>query len=330
MATLYLVSAEEAVGKTAIGATLGKYWLEQGKKVGFLKPIAEESPKEGDENDAAFMKQILALPQAVNSLCPPLGKVKEAYEEVSRGKDVVIIEGRCGGKPEDNLSKASYEIVAALKAKVIIVEGHSTARFINTCKRFEGNLLGVILNKVPKSQLKRVHDEMSAQFAQAGINILGVLPEDRTLLTLTIGELANYIQGEILNNPEKSAELVLNFMLGALAVDSGLDYFSRKADKAVVVRDDRPDMQLAALETSTKCLVISGSKAPTYSIRYRAEDKGVPVILTQSDITSIVKNIEDALDRARFHQEKKLPKLREIMEQHLSFPAISKELGLTS
>ena len=340
MVALYVASSEEAAGKTTICAGVGKHLLDEGKKVGFLKPIlADKRPGEDSDSDTVFMKQILALPEPVDSLCPLISgegvlanKVKQTYAKVSPGKDVVIVEGMCGHSPDDNLSKTSYQIVEALKARVIIVAGHSnqssTAKFIDTCKGFGENLLGIVLNKVTSSQLKRVHDEISPQFDAAEINILGVLPEDRALFTLTIGELADYIQGEILNNAEKSAELVENFMVGAMCVDSGLEYFGRKRGKAAVVRDDRPDMQLAALETPTKCLVISGNTAPVYSVRYRAEDKGVPIILTKSDTSTILKSIEDALDKTRFNQEKKLLKLAEITEQHLSFQAISKGLGL--
>ena len=339
MVALYVASSEEAAGKTTICAGVGKHLLDEGKKVGFLKLILADKKSEGSDSDAVFMKQVLALSEPVDSLCPLISgegvltnKVKQTYAKVSQGKDVVIIEGMCGHSPDDNLSKTSYEIVEALKARVIIVEGYSnqssTAKFINTYKGFGENLLGVVLNKVPSSQLKRVHDEIPPQFDAAAINILGILPEDRALFTLTIGELADYIQGEILNNAEKSAELVENFMVGAMYVDSGLEYFGRKRGKAVVVRDDRPDMQLAALETPTKCLVISGNTAPVYSVRYRAEDKGVPIILTKSDTSTILKSIEDALDKTRFNQEKKLLKLAEITEQHLSFQAISKGLGL--
>jgi len=338
LVALYVVSSEEAVGRTTICAGVGKYLLGGGKKVGFFKPIIADKRQDGD-SDAVFMKQLLALTEPVGSLCPFISgegvlanKVKQAYAKASQGKDVVIIEGVCGQSPDDNLSKASYEIVAALKARVIIVEGYeqsSTAKF-TSYKGFGGNLLGIVLNKVPKSQLERVSDEISTQFDEAGINILGVLPEDRTLFTLTIGELTDYIQGEILNSAEKSAELVENLMVGAMCVDSGLEYFSRKANKAAVVRDDRPDMQLAALETSTRCLVISGNTAPIYSVLYRAEDKGVPIILTRNDTTTILKSIEEALDKTRFNQEKKLLKVTEIMEQRLDFQAIYRGLGLAN
>jgi len=339
LVALFLVSTEEVAGKTMIGAGVGKRLLGDGKKVGFLKPIITDEKAAGNDSDAAFIKQVLALPEPVGSLCPLLSgqrpladMVREAYIEVSQQKDVVIIEGRCGQGRDDSLSQAAYEIAGALKARVIVVADYAnqaTAKLIDGYQGFGGNLLGIILNKVPRSQLKHAASEISPQFEAAGITVLGILPEDRALFTLTVGELADSIQGEILNNAEKSAELVGNLMAGAMCVDSGLDYFGRKTNKAAVVRDDRPDMQMAALETSTRCLVISGTTEPVDYVRDKAEGKGIPIILTRSDTGTIVQNIEDALDKARFQQEKKLLKLGEIMEPHINFQAIYKGLSLT-
>jgi len=336
---LYVVSSEEGAGRTTIAAGVGKHLLGGNKKIGYFRPIIAEKKPEGSENDAAFMKQVLALPEPVDSLCPlircegVLGiKIRQAYAKASQGKDVVIVEGMCGQSPDDSLSETAYEIAEALQAKVIAVEGFanesSMPKFLNSYKGFGENLLGMVLNKVPRSRLKRGCEEITDKFTEAELRILGVLPEDRILFTLTIGELADSVQGEILNNAEKSTELVENIMVGAMVVDSGLDYFGRKANKAVVVRDDRPDMQMATLETSTRCLVISGSTAPIDYVRYKAEDKGVPIVLTKNDTNTIVKNIEDALDKGRFNQEKKLVKLAEILEQNLDFPAIYSGLGL--
>ncbi|MFC2001183.1 DRTGG domain-containing protein [Chloroflexota bacterium] len=327
MVTLYVVSAERATGKTAICAGVGKSLLGGGKKAGFMKLAASSN------DDATFMRQVLSLSESVESLSPSgdAGKVKEAYNRVSQGKDVVIIEGMVGPTPDDSLSKASYEIAKVLDARVLVVAGYGpeASRFINSYQGFGKSLLGVVLNKVPQSQLKRVQGEASAQFGEAGIGVLGVLPEDRDLFTLTVGELADSIQGKILNSAEKSKELVTDIMLGAMVVDSGLEYFGRQANKAAIVRSDRPDMQMAALETSARCLVINGGTAsPIHSVLYKAENKGVPIILTESNTEDVVTGIEVALGKARFNQEKKLPKLAEIMQQHLDFQAIHKGLGL--
>jgi hypothetical protein len=148
-------------------------------------------------------------------------------------------------------------------------------------------------------------------------------------VAFTVGELAAQINGEVLNNGEKAVELVENVMVGAMCIDSGLDYFGRKANKAAVVRNDRPDMQMAALETATKCLVISGGGEPIDYVRFKADEKGIPLITTRNDTDTVIKNIEDLLDGTRLQQEKKLSKLAEILQPNLDFKAIYAGLGLS-
>lgn len=336
MVALYVTSLERGSGKTAICAGLGKHLLGNSKKVGFFKPIIADSKNqstEGTDSDAAFIKHLFALKETVGLLCPVFsdgsslaGKIKEAYAKVSQDKDVVIVEG-VSEQPQ-----TSRDIVEALDARVVIIEDFSKElpKAINSYKDLAGKLLGVVLNKVPRSRVEQVRGETSTQFDKAGVNILGVLPEDRALFTLTIGELAEHIQGEILSGAEKSAELVENFMVGAMIVDPGPDYFGRKANKAVVVRGERPDIQLAALETSTKCLVLTGNTAPKSVVIYRAEEKDVPIILARDDTTAIVTSVDDALGKTRFSGENKLSKLTEIMEQHFNFQTVYKGLGLAS
>ena len=330
MVSLYVTSVEEGAGKTTICAGLGKYLLGGGKKVGFLKLViaSGEQPAEGSDRDARFMKQILGLDEPVESLCPLIddrnkmvAQVQEAHTRVSSGKDVVIIEG-------------IYEpsLIQGLDAKVIAVEGYSNQsagiKYSDDYQASGKRLLGIVLNKAPGNKLELVRNAIATQLKGTGIGILGVLPEDRTLFSPSIGELADYIQGEILNSAEQSAELVENFLLGVMTVDSGPEYFGRKNNKAVVVRGDRPDMQIAALETATRCLVLCGNTPPTEAIRYRAETKKVPLILTKGDVATTMGSIEDALDRGRFNQEKKLSRLAGFMEQHFDFEAVSKGLGL--
>jgi len=335
LVALYVTSLDSGGGKTAISAGLGKHLLTDGKKIGFFKPIIADSknpPTEETDSDAAFIKHLFALEESVDLLCPVLGddsnlasRIKEAYARVSQGKDVVIIEGI------SDRSQASRGIVETLDARVIIVAGYSKEllKAINSYQDFGKYLLGVVLNKVPGSRVEHVRGETSAQLEKAGTNILGILPEDRALFALTIGELAEHIQGEILSGDEKSVELVENFMLGAMCVDPGPEYFGRKDNKAVLVGSDRPDMQLAALETSTRCLVLTGNTPPKPAVLYRAEEKNVPIILAGDDITAIVSNIENALGKTRFNRQK-LPRLIEIMERHFDFQTVYKGLGLAA
>ncbi|MFC2041159.1 DRTGG domain-containing protein [Chloroflexota bacterium] len=333
MVALFVTSLEKGSGKTTVCAGLAKRLLSDGKKVGFFKPFIDSRESNqigGTDKDTGFMRNLLALEEPLDVLCPAFSdeselrnQIREAYNKVSQGKDVVIIEGI------SDQSQTSFGIVEALNARVIIVEGYSKElmKGINSYKDFGESLLGVAVNKVPRSQAERVRSEVLTSSSQAGIDILGILPEDRALLALAVTELSEHIQGEIISYAKASAGLVENFMLGAISVDSGLVYFGRKENKAVVLRSERSDMQLAALQTSPRCLVISGNTAPQPVVIHRAEEENVPIILTKETVPSIVANIEDALGTARFNQGNKLPKLAEIMGQRFNFQAVYNGLG---
>jgi BioD-like phosphotransacetylase family protein len=302
---VYVVSAEAGAGKTAISAGAAVNLLSAGKKVGFLKPQAVD--KTLPDGDAAFMKKVLGLADLVNA------------PDIVEGRDTVIVEALLGKQPGDAASKEAYGAVESMKAGVIAVEACSgePSKYIDLYKGFGESLLGVVINKVPQSQMKKVKAEAEAQFGEAGIKVLGVIPESRLFHAMTVGELAAILQGKILNNADKSDELVENYMLGAMVVDSGTEYFKRKSNKAAVLRQDRPDMQLAALETSTACLVLSGGEPPIYNVLNKAESKGVPVITTDTAVPQIVTDIEKALANARLHQEKKLAKLADVVKKNL-------------
>ncbi|HJX13120.1 MAG TPA: DRTGG domain-containing protein [Dehalococcoidales bacterium] len=310
MGVLYVVSVEEGAGKTAICAGLGRSLMNEGRKVGYLRPPEET----GADGDIAFMKQALGLSDAVNA------------PDMLQGRDVVLVEARLGPSAAATLSQKTYGAVREMKGKAIAVEAYSgqPLKYLDAYQGFGESLLGVVLNKVPASRLKRAREAAAAQLGGAGTKLLGAIPENRTLLAITVGEVAESIRGKILNNPEKAGELVENFMLGAMIVDSGLDYFGRKDNKAAVVRQDRPDMQLAALETPTRCLVLSGSRQPPmYNVLQKAESRGIPIISTDAPAADIIASLEEALLGARLNQEKKLSRLTEIVAQNLDVKALA-------
>jgi uncharacterized protein len=316
LGVFYIVAAEKGAGKTAVCAGIAANLTNSGRKVGYLKPSAG---KDGSDSDIVFMRQVTGAADAVNA------------PDVVAGRDVVLVEAGLGQKATERLSQQTYGAAREMKAKAIAVEAYSAADgvclapvYADAYKGFGADLLGVIVNKVPASQLKQVKAEAEKRFAAAGIRFLGAIPEGRLLLAITVGELAESIQGKILNSPEKAGELVQDYLLGAMTVGSGLHYFGRRANKAAVIHQDRPDMQLAALETPTRCLVLSGSQAPPmYNVRHSAETKGIPIISTAAGVSEIVAGIEEALLNSRLNQLQKLESLAGIVKQNLDLRALA-------
>jgi hypothetical protein len=123
-------------------------------------------------------------------------------------------------------------------------------------------------------------------------------------------------------------ELVEHLMVGAMSVESALSYFRRKPNKAVITGGDRPDIQLAALETSTKCVILTGNLHPSPIILGRAEEVGVPMVLVRQDTLTAVEVIERFFGKTRFHLEKKVRRFDEMLADRFDYERLYTVLGL--
>lgn len=349
MVALYITSMESA-GKTALCAGIGRKLLDRGVKVGFVIPVqlSETSSTNGNE-DAAFIKEtfdltesgeqlyLIRLPQSelwrslTTEVADFTNKLKQVYRKISRGRDVVIMEG-LGDLEVDKVSTlACYTIAEAVEAKVIIALRYSSTLDVSKIVHIGEKLgwpLGVVINLVPKSKIEEVKLELSPLFDEAGIKILGILPEVRSLLGVNVGELAGILDGEMLTSQENADEIVENVMVGAMTPDSGEIYFNRKENKAVVIRGDRADMQLAALETSTKCLILTNNLKPLPTVVSQAQDKHVPIIMVKQDTSAAIAGIEEALIKTSFRNHRKLETFGNVLDRYFDFEALYSELGL--
>jgi len=342
MAALYIAAVGESAGKSTICAGLGRKLQAKGKKVGFLKPVCGSA--DGSDKDAEFMKQLLGLDEPVEALCPVSSSIEElaatldeqeppwiktiekAYSAVSQGKDVVILEGMSGFEAGSDSARIAGRIVEALKTRaILIVSGDADLdgeQIVAAAKMLADNLQGVIFNAVPEHRMPIVKNRIVPILERDGIRVLGVLPEDRALLSVTVEKLAEHIEGSILNSQDRAGELVESLMVGALSVDSALSYLTLKSNKAVITRGDRPDIQLAALETSTRCLVLTDNIDPAPVILGRARELEVPIVLVKRDTTGTMEALEGVFDTAAFYDEKKVERMGNMLETYLDLEAV--------
>ena len=348
MIALYIASTGEAAGKSALCATLGKIFKAHGWKVGYFKPVAVGAEKaDASDKDTEFMKHTLALEEPVELLCPLslsskdflasvneeepawFKKVEEAYVRVSQGKDVVLVEGVSGFKAGSSPALVGSRIVEALKAKAILVARYESnlqaSQIVDAAKGLAGRLLGVVINAVPQRKIESVKTRLVKSVEQSGIRVLGTVPEDRTLLTVSVGELAEHLGGNVINSPERSNSVVEAIMVGAMSPDPAVSYLSLKQNKAVVTRGDRPDIQLAALQTSTSCLVLTDNiNQPLPTILSLAKTTKVPIIIVKNDTMHTMEALEAIFDKAKFSHEWKVERLEQLLEQHLDLESIYK------
>lgn len=350
MVALYITSTG-ASGKTALCAGIGRQLIEQGIKVGYFIPVQLFETRDADDyKDAAFVREVLTLTEPVEQLCHIrlsrkdlwrsltdevdefIQRLKQSYRKISRGKNVILMEGLNNVDVDKVSTLACYTIAEALNARVIFVLSYYSAselsRVVQIGKKLGRRLVGVVINFVPEPRIGVVKQELAHSLQGTGIRVIGILPEVRGLLGVTVGELAETLGGEILCCPESRGEIIENIMLGAMTPDSGVDYFSRKVNKAVVVRGERADMQLAALQTSTKCLILSGGVRPLPVVMSRAEENHVPIVGVKQDTFATITGIEEALAKARFRDLEKLRRFENLLKRYFDFKDLYVELGL--
>lgn len=355
MKALYIVSTESFSGKTSLCYGIATRMKRDGLRVGYFKPlvfygtrieghvVSEDAPfmrtaldlKEGDDLLAPVVLDPLAIENAAIGKLANYGeRIDRAFAQVSKDKDVVVIEGAATLLEGMLLGLAPQHIAERLDAQVIAV-----ARFVNELaldgliaaqREFDKRLLGVVINEVPRHRLDFVDDKVKNALEARGIYVFATLPQERLLLSMTVGEIAKVLDAEMVGAPERDEELVENLMVGAMSMDSALAYFRRKPNKAVITGGDRADIQLAALETSTRCLVLTGNLRPSPLIQGRADELGVPIIIAKQDTLTTVEIIQQYFGKLRLHQPRKVERVQELLDERFRYTRLYRELGLHS
>ena len=184
-------------------------------------------------------------------------------------------------------------------------------------------LAGVIVNNVPIYRRNELDSRIAPQIVAAGIKLIGWLPEDRRLLAPTVDLVAEHLDGVLAVCPENKDRLIDNFLIGGLVLDWGPHYFGSKENVGVVVRGDRPDVQLAALQTDTvRALVLTKGIPPIEYVYYEADQRGIPIVVVPDDTAAAAAKLETLLPRIEFDHEDKLTRVVELIKTHLDLDAI--------
>jgi BioD-like phosphotransacetylase family protein len=355
MVTLYIVSTESFSGKTSLCLGLATRKKRDGLRVGYFKPLVFYGRHVAGRNiseDAPFMRVALGLSEPDDVLAPNVldtlaienaiagkpneyvARIERAFAQISAEKDVVVVEGAATLVEGTLLGLPPGKLAELLDARVLAVAKYTNDlaldRVIAGQQLFGDRLLGVVLNEVPRPRMEFVEQAGAAALRQRGLDVYATLPQERLLLSMTVNEIAEVLDADIIGPSDRGNELVENLMVGAMSMESALSYFRRKPNKAVLTGGDRADIQLAALETSTRCLVLTGNLRPSPLIQGRAEELGVPLIIAKQDTLSAVEIIQQYFGKIRLHQPRKVERLEALLNERFDFARLYASLGLSS
>ncbi|MGC1306895.1 MAG: phosphotransacetylase family protein [Phormidesmis sp.] len=349
---LLIGSIESYSGKSATVLGLALQMRSQGLDIAYAKPIGTCPSEVGDDidEDVRFISKTLNL--SADRVRPTLFSLDEAtiaqqlsqeqpiqqqdIEKLleSQGEDILLIEGP-GNLEEGLLFGLSLPEMAQMSsASVILVTRYQSALVVDKLlaakQKLGDQLLGVVINDVPAKLAGDRLEAVKACLERHNIPVLGILPRTAIMRSVSVEALMHHLDAEMLNKPGRIDQIMVEeISIGAMNANSALRYFNQAHNMVVVTGGDRFDIQMAALESSTQCLVLTGRLAPRKDILDRAHDLEVPILSVDLDTLTTVEFIEQAFAQVRLHEPIKVECIGHLMAQHFDTKRMMNALGLS-
>jgi BioD-like phosphotransacetylase family protein len=353
--TIIVASTRRYSGKTGVCVALIDELQRRDLDVGYFKPYGG-MPVEVDgvmtDRDAAFINASLRRPSRTADVCPivrsrafvedllagrpttAIDDMRHAFESASADRDVMVVEAPSDLEQGAAAGVSAAQIIEALGGRVLLVETGGSAeppdRVLRAAAALGDSLAGVIHNRVTDADRAAYDSQIVPFLATRGVATFGVLPHDPLLSSVTVREIIDELGGTVLCAEDRLENLVESFMVGAMGQEKALRFFRRKAHKAVVTGGDRADVQMAALETSTAVLVLTGNMPPSPAVLGRACDLGVPMVLVDTDTLSAVEHLDMLFGHVRLHGPGKADRMRRMFAKDVSVDALLSALGIVA
>ena len=352
--TKYLIvaSLEPYTGKSGTILGLAREFQNKGFSIAYSKPIGtcfkEQAPKP-KEADVQFVAEALGLKEAqirwplVDLQLPTLEKRLKQEDDSDYGTllqeslanietDLVILEG-AGTLSQGSLFGLSIlDMATTLDASVLLVARYHSPLVVDSLEGVKlalgDRLVGMVINNIPTQELETTQTLVKPYLESRGIPVLGLLPASRLLQSVSVREISRQLNAKVLCRNDRLDLMVESLTIGAMNVNSALGYFRQGQNKAVVTGGDRTDLQLAALETSTSCLILTGHMDPQPLIISRAEDVEVPILSVDLDTLSTVEIVDQAFGKVRLQEKIKVGCIQELIAKNLVFERFIEQLGL--
>lgn len=322
MSVLLVVSNNNGDGKTSFCTALACKARDEGKKSLVFKPFLSPDDLDnvyyqkllGQKEDSKFDKSSFTMD---NGQLEDLENYLIAQDK-SNQLSIVEIDSTVSNSAVSTLA----EKVGAGIVSVVRYESElKTEDISGFSKLFGDSFRGFVINGVTKYQNHSLNSKILPSLSDLGMDPICVIPEDRLMLSVTARDIVEHLEGQVYAGDEWLDALVENFVIGALGLDSGENYLGIYDRKAVLVRGDRPDIQMASLQTPTVCMILTKGVEPIEYVKYEALEQEVPIIIVESDTISTMQDLSTIQDHSKFNHTDKLDRFLKLVDDRIDLTA---------
>jgi len=344
MGSLIVASTRESAGKTSVLIGIGRVL---NKKFGYIKPLGDRflyRKKRLWDYDAALMVNLFDLGEEPERISIGFDhsklrymydeksithEMKQVIAEMEKDKEALFIE--CG---KDLSYGASVHLdpltlSQATGHQVLIITGGSKndiADDLAFLKRFvgsdEAHVGGVIINKVIK--INDFKETYLPEIEALGVNVLGVIPYEKELTTLSVSYLAEKLFARVIAGEDGLNRMIRNVFVGAMSVSAArAEPIFAKPDKLIITSGDRSDMIIAALEAGgTSCIVLTNNIIPPANVTAKASELKIPVLLVPTDTYATAMQVDKLEPLLTKDDDKKIEIITQLVKENVDLAAV--------
>jgi BioD-like phosphotransacetylase family protein len=343
MRSIFIGSTGGEPGQTLTTWALATRLRDKGLRVGFIKPYNllpdTATSVEGVfcDSDALLIKKVLGLPEPEEVLCPVtltenlipevtgnhrerlIEKIKGAFQEISPGKDVILIMGAKEIFLGDGLSGISDSLLVKLfDTSVLLIDRYQrdnmTLYSLLSLNSFlDGRVKSAIINHIPPDKMDHVKTKVIPFLKDKGLKSVGAVPENPILSALTVSTLALLVDGQVLCCPEHTGNLIETFTIGSKHLEGSLSIFKQVYNKIILA-----GLAQAGEEQATVGgIILTGGKTPSEAVLRVSRERSIPLILTRADTFQTMERLEKARPFLTLKDEFKVRKFLELIEQEM-------------
>ncbi|GFK93015.1 Phosphate acetyltransferase [Fundidesulfovibrio magnetotacticus] len=350
---LYIIATEARSGKSAICLGVMQLLLKDFQRVAFFRPIISGSAQGKKDHDINLILSQFYLNMRYEETYAYT--LDQARDMINQGKHTVLLENivakfkelearfdfvLCEGT--DFLGSDSafeYDINAEIAANlgipvILVANGHdkpvdtlvpSTQIAIDTFAEKGLDIFATIVNRVDPGIEQKVVEGITCKYIGGQDCLTYAIPEDATLGKPTVGDVAKWLNAQVLYGDNQLDTPIDDYIVAAMQVGNFLDYVKKGA--LVITPGDRADVVLGCyasrLSTSypdVAGIVLTGGLDPHLNIKKLIDGwTGVPlpVLMAEGHTYKVARILMDLYGRIESDDQKKIATALGTFEAHV-------------
>ncbi len=328
MSVLAIISDSNGSGKTATASALKLQLEKAGAGLNLIKLSSTSETSTVEDEIYSSLQTKYKGPTSIEINSEEINKtdienLKSIVKEAAAQNNALAIE--ITSSLSDDIMQT---IIDELEANVLIVSTH-TSDMPNLSLRkltttYNDKIIGIIINKQLRYRKTELEETVLPQLKQHGVACLGMIPEDKSLMAISLLDVAKHLEAKLVTDTEPEDKLIDYFLVGGMGLDPGKSYFATRNRKAAVIRGDRPDLQMASLETEPECLILTNGIEPIEYVKYEAEEKDIPVYVVEKSTQEIMADLNDIQSTVNFNHTQKIGFFADSFSKYVNIEPIIK------